>query len=282
MPDGAVLRVVPLAPDVTELAFALGGGDLVAAVPAAADHPPEVKRLPRFRQEDVEAILSLHPDLVLATTAGINARVSERLRELGTRVFTTDVTSFDRLAQACRLVGRAIGRPEEGVRLADDVEARCTLVRTRAATLPRRTALYVVWWDPLIVGSPGTFHHDLLKRAALDNLAPAGAGRYPRVDPELLLDPRLDVVVAPDEKDLRDGFARIVRSPAGERLASGAVQVLWLPADQASRPGPRLPEALEALVAARVAYEKPGSGVRGPGSPPDRIMTTPQPQGRPQ
>ena len=36
MPDGAVLRVVPLAPDVTELAFALGGGDLVAAVPAAA------------------------------------------------------------------------------------------------------------------------------------------------------------------------------------------------------------------------------------------------------
>jgi iron complex transport system substrate-binding protein len=281
VPGGPVRRVVPLAPDVTELAFALGAGDLVAAAPAAADHPPEVKRLPRVRHDDVEAILSLRPDLVLATTAGNDARVIGRLRELGTRVFTTDVTSFDRLEQACRLVGRAIGRPDEGVRLAGDVEARCALLGARAAVLPRRAAVYVVWWDPLIVGSPGTFHDDLLKRAALDNEAPAGGGRYPRVDPELLLDPRLEVVVAPDERDLRDGFARIVRSPAGERLASGAVRVLWLPADQASRPGPRLLEALEALVAAREAHENQGSGVRGPGCgpPPEPRNPTPQPQG---
>ena len=102
------------------------------------------------------------------------------------------------------------------------MEARCAQAGAAAAALPRRGALYVVWWEPLIVAAPGTFHDDLLRRAALANLAPAGAGRYPRVDPELLLDPRLEVVVAADEPDLRAGFARTAATPAGveDRLAA--------------------------------------------------------------
>ena len=250
----------------------------MAAAPAAADYPEAARRLRHVDPADVEAILAFRPDLVLATTAGSDARVIDRLRALGTRVFTADVTSFDRLAEACRLAGRAVGRPAQGERLAAGIEARCERVKRAAARLPRRAALYVVWWDPLIVAAPGTFHDDLLRRAALDNLAAGGAGRYPRVDPELLLDPRLQVVVAPDEPDVRAGFARVLRARTGARLASGTVRVLWLPADAASRPGPRLPDALEALVAARERDEA-GPGVSGQGSgrhEPNRDGATPQ------
>ncbi len=264
---------MPLAPDVTELAFALGAGGSVVAVPSAADYPAEARHLPRVTPGDAEAILALRPDLVLATTAGTDPRTVERLRELGTRVLTVDVTSFSRLSEACRLVGRALGRRSEGERLGDAVDARCAALRSRAAALPRRTAVYVVWWDPLIVAAPGTFHDDLLRQAALVNLVGPGAGRYPRVDPELLLDPKLEVVVAPDEKDLREGFARVARSAAGTRLASGAVPVIWLPADPASRPGPRLVDALETLVAAR-EREEAGTETRGPGSGPALPRTT--------
>jgi hypothetical protein len=91
----------------------------------------------------------------------------------------------------------------------------------------------------------------MLHIAGLDNLAPAGAGRYPRVDPELLLDPRLSVVVAADEPDVRAGYDRLVKTAAGARLADGAVRLIWLPADPASRPGPRLVDAIDTLVAAR-------------------------------
>jgi iron complex transport system substrate-binding protein len=269
---------VPLAPDVTELAFALGAGELVVAAPTAADYPPTLQRLPRVAPNDPEAVLSHRPDLVLATTAGSDQRTIERLRELDTRVLTVDVTSFDRLSAACRLVGCALGLPDDGERLGHAIEARCALLRTRAAALPRRAAIYVVWWEPLIVAAPGTFHDDLLRRAALVNLAASGGGRYPRVDPELLLDPRLDVIVAPDETDLRNGFAGVLDSSSGARLASGAVRVVWLPADPASRPGPRLPDALEALVAAREAEERQGSGVRVPGSVPSPSGNTPRPK----
>jgi len=259
---------VPLAPDVTELAFALGAGPLVAAVPAAADFPAEAAQLPHVSPTDTEAIVALAPDMVLATTAGNDPRVVRRLRELGIRVCTTDVTSFARLADACRLAGEVLGLPEQGERLAREVGERTSRATEEARALPLERALFVVWWDPLIVAAPGTFPDDMLGRARLVNLAPGSAGRYPRVDPELLLDPRLEVVVAPDEPDLREGFARITASPAGSRLAAGDLKVIWLPADLADRPGPRLPAALEALVSARTAGERQGSGrPHNPGKP---------------
>jgi len=254
VPPGPVHRLVPLAPDVTELAFALGTGPLVVAVTPAADFPPEVARLPRVPAGDAEAILAARPDLVLATTAGNDLRVIERLRQFGIRVCTMDVTSFARLEDACRLAGDLLGVKGNGERLAKEIARRCERAADRARMMSVRRALYVVWWEPLIVASPGTFHDDLLRHAGLSNLAPSSGGRYPRVDPELLLDPRLQVVVAPDERDLREGYRTLAGSPAGQRLASGALEVIWLPADPASRPGPRLPDALEALVAAREAH----------------------------
>lgn len=250
---GPVVRVVALAPDVVELVYALGSGDRLVGVAGAADFPAPARSLPRVAVADVEAILARRPDLVLATTAGNDPRVIERLRASGVRTFTADVTSCERLAEVLHLLGEVLGVPRRGDELALSARARCTAAARRAATLPRRGALWVVWWEPLIVAAPGTFHHDLLDRAGLTNLAPDGAGRYPRVNPEVLLDPRLQVAVSPDEPDIRAGWERFAASAAGYRLASGDLQVVWLPADPASRPGPRLPDALEALVAAREA-----------------------------
>jgi iron complex transport system substrate-binding protein len=202
----------------------------------------------------VESILLMRPDLVLATTAGDDPRTIARLTSLGVRVLTVDVTSCERLAAACNLVERVAVEDPSGT-LGRSLAARCAAVDRLAASLPPRSALYVVWWDPLIVAAPGTFHDDMLRRVRLTNLAPAGAGRYPRVDPELLLDPRLEVVVAPDEPDVRAGFGVVLARPEGFRMARGEARVIWLPADQASRPGPRLVDAMERLLADRMTME---------------------------
>jgi iron complex transport system substrate-binding protein len=236
---------------VVELTFAVGARDRVVAVPEAANEPHAARRLPKVRFDDPESIVAYDPDLVLATTAGNDPRIIARLRDLGVAVCVFDVTSCERLVAACRLIGEVVGRRAAGLALANDVSVRCREASARAADLPRQNALYVVWWDPLIVAAPGTFHDDLLRLARLDNLAPRHAGRYPRVSPEMLLDPVLQTVVAPDEPVVRQGFARVLHSPAGRRLASGRVALIWLPADLANRPGPRLPRALELLVAAR-------------------------------
>ena len=282
VPPGPIHRIVPLAPDVTELAVALGAGPLLVAATPAADDPAWVKSLPQVQPDDAEGILAVRPDLVLATTAGNDPRTIGRLRELGLRVCTLDVISFDRLADACRLVGKVIGAPDRGEALASAVRRSVERLAARAGSLPHRRALYVVWWEPLIVAAQGTFHDDLLHRAGLANLAPGGAGRYPRVDPELLLDPRLETVVAPDESEIRAGYSRLLGTAAGTRLRRGAAQVIWLPAGPASRPGPRLPEALEALLVAREATERMESGVRTPEPVAPRIeRSEPTSGGRP-
>jgi len=252
--DGSIpWRVVALAPDVTEIAFAVGAGSQIVATAAATDHPAEALPLPRLDPDDVEAILAHSPDLVLATTAGNDPRVVDRLRGVGLAVCTVDVTTLAGLSEAVELIGRVTGHELAGRELAGAVAARISRASGLTAGAQRRRALFVIWWEPLIVAAPGTFHDDMLALAALDNLAPAGAGRYPRVDPELLLDPRLEVVVSPDEADARALHRRIVDTAVGARLRSGAVRVLWVPADLANRPGPRLIDGLEALIGLRAS-----------------------------
>ncbi len=253
VPSGPVQRIVTLAPDVTELVFAVGAGNRVVAAAPWSDFPAEAARLPRIVPTDPETIVAVRPDLVLASTAGNEPTVVTQLRRVGVRVATFDVTSCRRLAEACHLLGELLGTGEAARQLAREVRERCATASRRAAPLPRRTALYVAWWDPLVVAAPGTVHDDLLRLAGLVNRAPAGGGRYPRVDPEVLLDPTLDLVVAPRDPSGVALHAALVARPAGRRLASGSLPVIWLPADPASRPGPRWPIALETLLSAREA-----------------------------
>lgn len=248
--------MLPLAPDVTELVYAIGAGDRVVAVPASADYPPQVRALPVVNPGDLESILGQRPDLVIASTAGNDPRVVERLRKLAVPVFTADVTSLERLRQAAVLLGEVLDSPEQGNALADQMEGEIAAA-TRTPPGTYGAALFIVWWNPLMAAAPGTVHDELLSRAGLDNLAPAGAGRYPRLQPEVLLDRRLRVVVTTDESEVREALEQVQRSPAGRRLLRGEVAVITLPADEVSRPGPRLPRALALLSEATASLFSP-------------------------
>lgn len=240
------------------MVFALGCGHRVVAVARTADHPPQVRTLPTVNPDDIESILAHRPDLVVATTAGNDPRVVERLRHLEIPVFTTDVTSFQRLEEAAVLLGDVLQVPSQARELRRFLAGEVTLA-SRDSRATAAGALYVVWWEPLMAAGPATVHHDLLLRSGLNNLAPGGAGRYPRLQPEILLDRRLLVVVTIDEAEVSAGRKRLQGTPAGQRLATGEIRVVVLPADEASRPGPRLPQALRRLSSA-LASPHVGSG----------------------
>lgn len=248
---GTSQRVIALAPDVTEIVFALGAADRLVAVPREANYPEAAQRLPRLDPASVESILAHRPDLVLATTAGNDPRVVGRLSALGVRTFTVDPTSLRQVAESFALVADALGVPDHGTELEQQFSRRVAQARATGQALLPKNGLYVAWWQPLMVAGPGTFHHDLLAAAGITNLAPSGAGRYPRINPELLLDPRLEIVVSPDEPEMRTAVRNLAAEPLGHRLLSGEIPLLWLAADPASRPGPRLVDALEQLVEMR-------------------------------
>lgn len=116
-PAAEVPRTITLAPHLTELAFAAGGGDALVGVVDWSDYPPEATELPvigdAFRF-DLETIIGLDPDLALAWRGGTPAQATERLESLDIEVVWIETCSLDDIARALKRIGKLLGTPESG------------------------------------------------------------------------------------------------------------------------------------------------------------------------
>jgi iron complex transport system substrate-binding protein len=250
-------RVVALAPSAAEILYALGVAERVVGVSDFAADLPGSRgkvRLGGF-SPDLERIASLRPDLAVVSRDGTDRRAAERLAALGVPVVVTDATSLAGVWEDVRRVGRAVGRSAEAERLVAGMERRVAAAEARAPAReggPRRRALAVIWPEPPVVAGRGTFVGDLLERAGLANVVPASAGEWPRVAHETLVSWGPDLVVRPDTAENRTAFDAAF-GPASRWRLLPAVRdgrVVVLPGEWLERPGPRLVDALEALVEA--------------------------------
>jgi iron complex transport system substrate-binding protein len=126
---GPRLRIVSLAPSLTELAYAAGAGDAMVGTVEYSDYPDAALALPRVGDAwsvDVEAVLALRPDLVLSWPTGTPAGTVERLRSLGVRVVEIPTFRLADVATALRSIGRIAGSEAvaEGAAQRYEVEIR--------------------------------------------------------------------------------------------------------------------------------------------------------------
>lgn len=191
VPD-AVGRVVSLVPSLTEAVEVTAPG-LVAGATRWCTHPPDldVVRVGGTKNPDVDAVIALEPDLVVANQEENREIDLERLRAAGLAVWVTApwtvnaaVRSLARMFAACR-----IDRPS----WLD--QAAC--VWDVPAAGPRRTAVVPVWRRPWMALGRDTFAGDVLARLGVDNVLAGSLERYPRFTPAAL--PPVDLVVFPDE-----------------------------------------------------------------------------------
>ncbi len=188
---GPVRRVVSLVPSLTEAVAVTAPGLLVGAtdwctVPADLD----VTRVRGTKNPDVERVLDLQPDLVLANAEENREPDLQALRDAGVKVWVTfprtvpeSLTSLGRMLAACGL--------DEPAWLA---EARA--VWAAPYTGPRRRAVVPVWRRPWMAVGSGTFTGDVLARLGVDNVLADSPERYPRFTPPV---DGIDLVVLPDE-----------------------------------------------------------------------------------
>jgi iron complex transport system substrate-binding protein len=244
-------RIVALAPNLTEIVFALGSGAALVGVSDYSDYPPAARSIPRVGGLEVSAerVASLRPDLVLATREGNARGPVSALAAAGVRVLTLPTGSLDAVLESIRLCGEALGRREAAVRLADSLARRRAAVRAKSAGRPRPKTILLVWPDPPQAAGGGTFLDDVLTDAGAENLLRARPG-WPVVSPEYLTTAPVEILVLPASPENRPVFERSLSAGALSRGATRHARVVWMDEAALSRPGPRVFDALEDLAAA--------------------------------
>jgi ABC-type Fe3+-hydroxamate transport system substrate-binding protein len=190
---GPVRRVVSIVPSLTE-AVAATAGDLLVGATDWCTHPPrlDVPRIRGTKNPDVEKIVELRPDLVLANAEENRAPDLDALRALGVSVYVTDIRTLDGAFVSLRRMLAVCGFPRVG--WLADAEAAWSAVPDPAV---RRRAVVPIWRRPWMAVGRDTFTGAVLARLGVDNALAEDPERYPRIDPAAL--PPHDLVVLPDE-----------------------------------------------------------------------------------
>ncbi len=253
-----------LAPNLTEIVFAVGAGSSLVGVSEYSDYPEAARSIPRVGGLDVSAerVASMQPDLVLASQDG-NARGPVlALEAAGIPVLAVSGGSLDAVLDSIRRIAARLGRAGEGERLAASLASRRQAVRARAAGRPHPRALLLVWPDPPQAAGRGTFLDDVLAESGAENVLKGSAG-WPLVSAEFLATASVDVLVIPDSPQTRDAYARAFASGPLSRGAITKAHVVRLSESSLTRPGPRVFEVLEQLEAS-LAKDQRRKEERGP------------------
>jgi len=249
-------RIVSLAPSNTELLFALGLGPRVVGVTEYCNYPSEADTLPEvagYSVLNLEMVVAAEPDLVVAAR-GNDFEGVQSLRALGVPILALEIQSVDQLLGAVERLGRLTGNEREATLLSAELGARIEGVRARverAAARPR-----VMWGsmsEPIYTAGANTLIDDIFKVAGGENLGRRAQGAWPQVSLETVVAWQPEVIITtyhPSGAGSIETQIGSMRDLDGWR-ALPAVQngrVHYIEADHLNRQGPRMIDALEALV----------------------------------
>lgn len=198
-------RIVSLVPSLTEALFALGLGGRVVGVTDWCVHPAAgVAALPKLggtKNPDVERIVALAPDLVVANREENTRRVVQSLEDAGLAVWVTYPRTVREGAELLAELAELGAGPEARRRAVDPVLAAVREAEARAKSRSRRTRVFCpVWRDPWMAAGGDTYIHDLLELCGGENVfAATGDRRYPKVSLAQVEAAAPEVVLLPDE-----------------------------------------------------------------------------------
>jgi iron complex transport system substrate-binding protein len=194
----ARMRIVSLAPSVTETLFALGAGPDVVGVSQYCDYPAQVRDLPRvgsFLTPNLEAIIALRPTLVVGLELSSDVRQIRALNSMGYPVLLVSDDSLQQIETGIETVGARINRQPQAHRLVAEIQTQIAAVRNRLANVKPERALMLVGHQPMVAVGAGTYLDELMRIARADNIAAAAGEQWPHLSMEYIIAMRPEVVL---------------------------------------------------------------------------------------
>ena len=211
-------RIVSIASAATETLYAIGCGDEIVGRDKYSDYPPEVQEKPSVgsgSQLDVEAVLGLEPDLVVAWW--FNRQAIKTLEDKGITVVAINPRTVNEVMDTIRMLGLITGHLEEAENLIADMQARIDEVTAKVKDIPKeeRPLVYYELTKPMKTTGPGTFTNELIFMWCGINIAADEPVRYPVLSQEYIIERNPDVIIvvsggaSVDEIKSREGWQDI-------------------------------------------------------------------------
>lgn len=247
------MRIISLAPSVTETVFALGAGSEVVGVSTYCDYPPEVAKLPRvgtFLTPSIETIIALRPDVIIGVPTPGNEEPVKMLQSVGFKVVIVQPDTIQQTRDSIATIAQALKREAAGQRLVHEIDARLAAVQERLREAPWRRTLMVVGQQPLVAVGSGIFQDELIRMARGINVAADSGLAWPHLNletviawaPEVIIDTSMGTEENARVLDFWKQFPSLPAVREQRLYGYRSYQLL--------RPGPRMPEAFETIARA--------------------------------
>lgn len=242
-------RIIALSPGITEQVYAAGAGDKLIAAVSFSDYPEEAKSLPRiggYNRFDLEAIVALKPDLLIAWSEGNPAEQLSQLESLGLPVFYSDPDSFDAIAASIERIGVLAGSEKTASKAARQFRSGIAELAERYANAPRVRVFQQIWNNPLMTVNR---EHMISKATELcggENIFADLGKLSARIDLEAVLAANPEAIIAggmgEENRDWLDAWQRFDGITAVHRD-----NLFFVPPSTLQRPTPRLLEGARVM-----------------------------------
>ncbi|NRA23308.1 MAG: cobalamin-binding protein [Oleispira sp.] len=147
-------------PHATELLFEVGAGDKIVGAVQYSDYPQAAKKIPRvggYSALNIEAIVALQPDILIAWPEGNRNRELDRLKALGLPILVSDPREFKDIANALKIYGRITGNDEQAHKALTAFNTKLEFLRKQYSKQEKVSVFYQVWNAPLMTQNGNTF-----------------------------------------------------------------------------------------------------------------------------
>ncbi|HVQ36555.1 MAG TPA: cobalamin-binding protein [Pyrinomonadaceae bacterium] len=245
-------RIVSLAPNLTEIVYAIGAGDRLVGDTEYCDYPAAAKSVAKVGDTihpSVERIIALKPQIVLVSTASQLEAFTTQLDQQRIAVYVTNPGSIDEIFNSIRILGEIFNASEQATLLATDLRRRAEAVETKISGTRPVSVFYQVSGEPLYTIGSDAYLTDLVRRAGGVSVTADVPGAFPRYSDEAALAARPEAIILPTGGAMGTASSTVA-GPLRNSPAALNNRVYQINDDHLSRPGPRLIDGLEAMARA--------------------------------
>lgn len=199
------LRVVSLSPSLTDMMIELDSTDLLVGILDAGKRPDQVAHVEsvgQYLKLSLEKLISLKPDLILMWPTSITQSEHQQITGLGFKILEISPQTIQQLAEQSQYLGQQLGRPEQGKRLAQQIETEASRLKQQYNQTEPIKVFYQVWDKPLYTIGKSQIITDALTLCGAKNIFDNINIPAPNVNLESVIAQKPKVIIVPDEQQL--------------------------------------------------------------------------------